>query len=146
GRATGPAPVATSKQSRRPAGNGAFTMTGTAVAPEPVTPSGWDPLAAGPSGWDLPEPPEPPKPAIPMPPQPRAPRHHSKVGGVTFSLAVLTAGAGVLANLEGVDWFTARHIVGLTLAVVGLGLVVGAFVRGGRGLIGLAIPLSIAGM
>ncbi|ONF65795.1 LiaF domain-containing protein, partial [Amycolatopsis keratiniphila] len=43
-------------------------------------------------------------------------------------------------------WFTAQHVIGLTLGVVGIGLVAGSFVRGGRGLIGLAVPLAIVGM
>jgi hypothetical protein len=68
------------------------------------------------------------------------------VGSVTFALAVLTAGGGVLANLNGATWFSAQHVIGLVLGVVGIGLVAGAFARGGRGLIGLAVPLAIAGM
>ena len=59
---------------------------------------------------------------------------------------MVTAGAGVLAALNGATWFDAQHIVGLVLGVVGIGLVAGAFAGGGRGLIGLAIPLAIAGM
>ena len=45
---------------------------------------------------------------------------------MTFALAVLTGGGGVLANLDGNPWFSAQHIVGLVLGVVGIGLVVGA--------------------
>jgi phage shock protein PspC (stress-responsive transcriptional regulator) len=126
-------------------GNGAFTMTDTAEAKSPA--QGWDPLAADPAGWDLPDaPPEPP--AAPSAPAHHAPgrRSRSKVGSATFGLAVLTAGGGVLANLNGATWFSAQHIVGLVLGVVGIGLVTGAFARGGRGLIGLAVPLAIAGM
>ena len=65
---------------------------------------GWDPSAADPAGWDLPE-----RAAVaaaaPARPRrlPAAPqrRRSSKVGSVTFALAVLTAGGGVLANLNG---------------------------------------------
>ncbi|MQA62311.1 MAG: hypothetical protein GEU86_12600 [Actinophytocola sp.] len=53
---------------------------------------------------------------------------------------------GVALNLAGEPWFTPAHIVGLTLAVLGIGMVVGAFAGGGRGLILLAVPLSVAGM
>ncbi|QKV76411.1 PspC domain-containing protein [Amycolatopsis sp. Hca4] len=144
-----PAPVAARTSYPAFTGNGAFTMTDTAEAPSPAR--GWDPLAADPAGWDLPDAPPPPEPQ-PTPP-PRASHHHgvqrgprSKVGSATFALAVVTAGAGVLAGLNGATWFDAQHIVGLVLGVVGIGLVAGAFARGGRGLIGLAIPLAIVGL
>jgi hypothetical protein len=123
-------------------------MTDTAEAPSPAR--GWDPLAADPAGWDLPDAPpvQEPRPTPPPSPSYRAPqrRRRSKVGSATFAIAVVTAGAGVLANLNGVDWFSAQHIIGLILGVVGIGLVGGAFAGGGRGLIGLAVPLAIAGM
>lgn len=143
-----PAPVTARTSYPAYTGNGAFTMTDTAEAPSPAR--GWDPLAADPAGWDLPDAPaaQEPPPTTPPPPPYRAPqrRHRSKVGSATFALAVLTAGAGVLASLDGAGWFSAQHIIGLVLGVVGIGLVTGAFTGGGRGLIGLAIPLSIAGM
>ncbi|WP_410597775.1 PspC domain-containing protein [Amycolatopsis sp. lyj-23] len=142
-----PAPVTARKSSPAFTGNGAFTMTETAEAPSPAR--GWDPLAADPAGWDLPDAPPAPDPR-PTPPRPsfQAPqrRHRSKVGSATFALAVVTAGAGVLAALNGAGWFSAQHVVGLVLGVVGIGLVAGAFAGGGRGLIGLAVPLAIAGM
>ncbi|MEV4057958.1 PspC domain-containing protein [Amycolatopsis sp. NPDC049688] len=149
-----PAPVAARTSYPAFTGNGAFTMTDTAEAPSPAR--GWDPLAADPAGWDLPDAPQPAP-----PPQPshhgtqRGPRpsHHgsqlgprSKVGSATFALAVLTAGGAVLAGLNGATWFDAQHIIGLVLGVVGIGLVAGAFAGGGRGLIGLAVPLAIVGM
>ncbi len=143
-----PAPVAARTSYPAFTGNGAFTMTDTAEAPSPAR--GWDPLAADPAGWDLPDaPPAPePRPTPPPPPSYQAPqrRPRSKVGSATFALAVVTAGAAVLAGLNGATWFDAQHIVGLVLGVVGIGLVAGAFARGGRGLIGLAIPLAIAGL
>jgi hypothetical protein len=121
-------------------------MTDTAEAPSPAR--GWDPLAADPAGWDLPDAPPVQEPRPAPSPSYRAPqrRPRSKVGSATFALAVLTAGAGVLAALDGAGWFTAQHIIGLVLGVVGIGLVTGAFTGGGRGLIGLAVPLAIAGM
>jgi phage shock protein PspC (stress-responsive transcriptional regulator) len=124
----------------------AFSMSGTesAAAAEKAAP-GWDPLGAAPFAWDLPDP-EPAASPTPPPPPPPVPRHRSKVAGVTYSIAVVVAAVGVLLNLSGNDWFSAHHIIGMTLGVLGLGLVAGSFVRGGRGLIGLAIPLAIAGM
>ncbi|HWD06671.1 MAG TPA: PspC domain-containing protein [Amycolatopsis sp.] len=132
-------------------GTGAFTMTDTATTEQTGSAApGFDPLAADPAGWDLPDP------AGPPPEDPyrydhddRAPqpwRRKSKVGGVTFAIAVVVAGIGVILNLNGFDWFSIKHIIGLVLAVLGIGMVAGAFVRGSRGLIGLAIPLAIAGM
>ncbi len=141
-----PAPLATTSYSTAYQGNGAFTMTDTATE-TPAPAQGWDPLAADPAGWDLPDVPEQP-PVPPAPPTPPAyqRRPRSKVGSATFALAVVTAGAGVLGNINGVSWFSPQHIIGMVLGVVGIGLVVGAFARGGRGLIGLAIPLAIAGL
>lgn len=145
-----PARVTPRSQAAAFTGNGAFTMTDTATAEaQSPSPQGWDPLAADPAGWDLPDAPsyqEPPPPTPPKAYQRPEPRRRSKVGSATFGLAVLTAGGGVLANLNGATWFSAQHIIGLVLGVVGIGLVTGAFVRGGRGLIGLAVPLAIVGM
>lgn len=140
-----PAPVAARTSYPAFTGNGAFTMTDTAEAPPPVR--GWDPLAADPAGWDLPDSP-PAQDPWPTPPPSSAPqrRPRSKVGSATFALAVLTAGGAVLAGLNGATWFDAQHIVGLVLGVTGIGLVAGAFAGGGRGLIGLAVPLAIVGM
>ncbi|MEV6913093.1 PspC domain-containing protein [Amycolatopsis sp. NPDC051071] len=127
----------------------AFSMS-TASAPASTAADGsWDPLAADPSAWDLPNaspsgglPPQTPPP--PSPPSSR--RRKSKIGAATFGVALLVAGAGVVLNLDGQGWFSLQHVVGLTLGVVGIGLVAGSFVRGGRGLIGLAVPLAIVGM
>ncbi|MCR6490292.1 PspC domain-containing protein [Amycolatopsis sp. OK19-0408] len=149
GQSNRPAPVTPRSRSGAFTGNGAFTMTDTATAEAKSPERGWDPLAADPAGWDLPDAPAPHEPPPVPPPSPSyrpEPRRRSKVGSATFGLAVLTAGGGVLAALNGATWFDAQHIVGLVLGVVGIGLVAGAFARGGRGLIGLAVPLAIAGM
>ncbi|GAA4540627.1 PspC domain-containing protein [Amycolatopsis samaneae] len=140
-------PFATAGFAETSLGNGAFTMTDTTTAQAPSS-TGFDPLAADPAGWDLPEaapPPEPPRPG--PPPGSPAPRgRRSRIGSAAFGLAVLTGGAGVALSLDGNSWFTLPHIIGMMLAVVGVGLVAGAFRNGGRGLIGLAVPLAIAGM
>ncbi|SDY66513.1 Phage shock protein PspC (stress-responsive transcriptional regulator) [Amycolatopsis xylanica] len=133
-----------------PAGaEASFSMsdTTTAMPTSAAAPASWDPLAAEPKGWDLPE----PRPVVehaPPPVQPpvRQPRPKTKVGLITFGVALLTAGTGVALNMSGESYFSLQHIIGLTLGVVGLGLLIGSFVGGGRGLIGLAIPLSIVGM
>ncbi|HEV2779149.1 MAG TPA: PspC domain-containing protein [Actinophytocola sp.] len=128
-----------------------YAMPAPATATEPVTfaatgvpaaeprPPAWDPLGAAPFAWDLPEP-------SPPAPEPPAPRRRSRVGLFTVGAALVVAGTLALAAPYAGGWLTAPHIVGLTLAVIGLGMVGGSFVRGGRGLIGLAVPLSIVGL
>ncbi|MBB4912086.1 PspC domain-containing protein [Actinophytocola algeriensis] len=105
-----------------------------------TTPPAWDPLGAAPFAWDLPEPaaPEPEEPS-----EPPVKKRRSRVGTMTVGLA-LVAAAGMAFAMGG--WITPQHIVGVVLAILGLGMVAGAFVRGGRGLIALAVPLSVAGL
>ncbi|MFN2495785.1 MAG: PspC domain-containing protein [Pseudonocardiaceae bacterium] len=108
------------------------TVTG-AGSDRPVPPA-WDPLGAAPFAWDLPEPaPVPP----PLPPPARGPR--SKVTPITLGLALLAGG------IASALWpaLAAAHILAIVLAVVGLGLVIGSLVRGGRGLIAIALPLAL---
>jgi hypothetical protein len=109
---------------------------------EPETrtqPPAWDPLGAAPFAWDLPE----PAPATPEP-EPPAPRRRAKVGGITLGAALAVGGALWLAAPYAA-WLSAPHIVGIVLAVIGIGMVGSSLVGGGRGLIGLAVPLALAG-
>lgn len=107
--------------------------------PTPTTPPAWDPLGAAPFAWDLPEP-------SPPTPEPPAPRRRSKAGLFTVGAALITVGGlAVLAPYTG-GWISPPHFIGIVLAVIGLGMVGGSFVRGGRGLIGLAVPLSVIGI
>ncbi|WP_242613502.1 PspC domain-containing protein [Herbihabitans rhizosphaerae] len=111
---------------------------------ERTTPPAWDPLGAAPFAWDLPEPSQPP---VEEPPEPAQQR--SKIGMMTIAALLIVGGGAALMTLVSPGtsgWFTPPHIVGVSLAVIGLGLVGGAFVRGGRGLIGLAVPLSMVGI
>jgi hypothetical protein len=108
-------------------------VTGAAASDRPAPPA-WDPLGAAPFAWDLPEPaPVPP----PLPPPARGPR--SKITPITLGLALLAGG------IASAFWpaLPAAHILALVLAVVGLGLVTGSLVRGGRGLIAIALPLAL---
>lgn len=110
--------------------------------PEPevrTSPPAWDPLGAAPFAWDLPDPNPPQVEQEPEPPQPR----RSRIGLVTVGIALIAA-AGMSMGMGG--WIDPQHIVGVVLAVLGLGMVAGSFVRGGRGLIGLAVPLSVIGI
>lgn len=107
--------------------------TSPAGDPEQQTPPAWDPLGAAPFAWDLPEPAAPPEPATPP--------HGAgaKITPVTLGIALLIGGIA-LAFAPGLS---AAHIAAMLLGVVGLGLVAGAFVQGGRGLIPIAIPLAL---
>ncbi|MGW4770049.1 PspC domain-containing protein [Nocardia sp. NPDC004278] len=102
-----------------------------------VTPPSWDPLGVAPLAWDLPEP--TPTTTVVAPP-PKRPR--SRLTAVVLGLAILAAaGAGALAA-SGADWMTPGRIGAVALAVIGLGLVVGAFLRRGYGLLVLTAPLA----
>jgi phage shock protein PspC (stress-responsive transcriptional regulator) len=122
------------------------TRGGRAVAAAPVappvdepagertTPPAWDPLGAAPFAWDLPE----PGPAAP----PAPPRPRSRVTPVTLAAALLAGGITALVLLLG-PGFDAPVLLGVVLAVLGGGLLVGAFTRGGRGLVPVAL-LAVA--
>ncbi|WP_433727569.1 PspC domain-containing protein [Nocardia sp. CA-129566] len=105
--------------------------------PTAVTPPSWDPLGVAPLAWDLPEP--TPTTTVVAPP-PKRPR--SRLTAVVLGLAILAAaGAGALAA-SGEDWMTPGRIGAVALGVIGLGLVVGAFLRRGYGLLVLTAPLA----
>ncbi|WP_063039023.1 PspC domain-containing protein [Nocardia pseudovaccinii] len=109
----------------------------TATPPTALTPPSWDPLGVAPLAWDLPEP--TPTRTIVAPP-PKRPR--SRLTPVVLGLAILAAaGAGALAA-SGVEWMTPGRIGAVALAVIGLGLVIGAFLRRGFGLLVLTAPLA----
>ncbi|MGM1061004.1 PspC domain-containing protein [Saccharothrix sp. Mg75] len=108
---------------------------------ERVTPPAWDPLGAAPFAWDLPEPAGLPEPVVARPV-----RRRSRVGVATFGVAMLVlAGSVVAAGYSA--WFTAPHVIGLLVAVMGLGLVAGALRGGGggKGLLWFIVPLSFVG-
>lgn len=121
------------------------TSTDTAFAgatPQDVpgrqTPPAWDPLGVAPFAWDLPE----PSPAT-APPAPAPKRRRSAVTPVTLALALMVAGVGAIVAMT-TGAIGPMEVAAATLAVVGTGLLVGSFVRGGRGLIAVAIPLAVA--
>jgi phage shock protein PspC (stress-responsive transcriptional regulator) len=101
------------------------------------TPPSWDPLGVAPLAWDLPEP-TPTRTIV----QPAPKCSPSRLTPMVIGLAILAAaGAGALAA-SGVDWMTPGRIAAVALAVIGLGLVIGAFLRRGYGLLVLAAPLA----
>ncbi|MGY0503386.1 PspC domain-containing protein [Nocardia sp. FBN12] len=113
------------------------------AAPEPPrinaqVPNGWDPLAVAPLAWEFPE--AAPRYAPVAPPAPKRPR--SRLTPVTIGLAILAAALAGAAAASGVEWMTPARIAAFALAVIGLGLVAGAFLRRGYGLLVLAAPLA----
>ncbi|NNH71973.1 PspC domain-containing protein [Nocardia uniformis] len=115
-----------------------------AYGPAPVspdfgpTPPGWDPLGVAPLAWDLPEPST--SQAVAVQPAPKGPR--SRLTPMVIGLAILAAAAAGAAAASGVDWMTPGRIGAAALAVVGLGLIVGAFLRRGYGLMVFLAPLA----
>ncbi len=123
--------------------HGPVTASPAAPPPPVDTPSGATgstaPTAFAPYGpfTSAPPPPAPPPPA----PRPRPPR--SRLGGLTFSVALILVGLVGLADLAGVS-IPAATYVAVALLVVGLGMVLGAWYGRGRRLIALGIVLTIA--
>ncbi|MHA6617498.1 PspC domain-containing protein [Pseudonocardia sp. DLS-67] len=101
----------------------------------PVAPPAWDPLGAAPFAWDLPEPSPPPA----EPPPRRLP-----VTPVTLGAALIAGSAtAVIMMLGGMLTLANLGVLcGVVLAVLGAGLIVGAFLRTGRGLIPFALLIS----
>ncbi|TSE02072.1 PspC domain-containing protein [Skermania sp. ID1734] len=130
--ATGPIGYSTPTQSVRE------DTTVTDSQPEPFgpspTPPDWDPLGAAPFAWDLPE----PGPAAP-PPAPRRPK--SRLTTVVIGLAIIAAAATAAVGAMGAGWVTAPRVGAAALAVIGFGLIAGAFARRGHGLLVLVWPL-----
>lgn len=99
------------------------------------------PVATGPvtPPWTAQTQPVPPPPPVAPPPKER-----SALGMLTFSATLVVAGLMLGWNVVGGRDFTAVAILASSLAVVGIGLVVGAFVGRAYGVIWLGILLSIA--
>lgn len=105
--------------------------------PATGTPPQWDPLGAAPFAWDLPE----PRHTAEVEPEPE-PKRKTRVTGVTLALAFIVGSVtGILAGL--VPWFTAPHVLGMVVAVLAIGTLVGAFRGGGRLLVVLGFPVAI---
>ncbi|WP_306743572.1 PspC domain-containing protein [Saccharothrix yanglingensis] len=110
---------------------------------ERVTPPAWDPLGAAPFAWDLPEPAGVPEPVVA---RSRPVRRRSRAGVATFGVAMLVLAGSVIAA-DHWAWFTVPHVIGLLVAVMGLGMVVGALRGGGaKGLLWFVVPLSLVGV
>ncbi len=104
--------------------------TGTTESGREDPPS-WDPLGTAPFAWDLPEPEDPPP-----EPAPSRPRRRS-VTLVTLAIMLLALGFGTAFGLP------PAITTAVGLGVLGLGMLAGAFLHGGRGLIVPAVPMAV---
>ncbi|MGE3662533.1 MAG: PspC domain-containing protein [Pseudonocardia sp.] len=95
-------------------------------------PPAWDPLGVAPTLWDLPEP--PPAPAPPAPRKPRVTAYTLAaalvVGGLTGAILLITGGGPAI-------------LLGALLTVLAGGLLIGAFLHAGRGLIPFAVITAL---
>ena len=131
-----PSPTPPGAWAAQPTGDAPTPTQPTAVLP--VAPSTYGAYGAyGPPPAPSYEPPLPPPPPLP-------PRERSMLGLITLSLAVLVG--GVLLALDLTEAYDVSAVVMLAapLAVLGLGLAVGAWVGRARWLVFLAIPLALA--
>lgn len=112
-------------------------MSDIPIGDAPRTPPAWDPLGMAPFAWDLPEPSQQ---TVPAPV--RAERRRSLLTAVVIGVALLAAAALTAVAATSGGWFTPARIAAVALAVVGAGLVAGAFLRTGYGLLVAAAPLA----
>ena len=87
--------------------------------------------------------PPPVYPPTAYPPAPRPPRARSYLGALTLSIAVVWFGAAWALNATDATSMSAVTIFGVTLAILGAGILVGAWVGRARWLVLLALPLSL---
>ncbi len=93
-----------------------------------------------------PQQPAPPYPPVAPPayaPQPRVPRARSYLGAITLSLAIIWFGAAWALNATDATSLSAVTIFGVTLGILGAGILIGAWVGRARWLVLLALPLSL---
>jgi hypothetical protein len=104
---------------------------------EPVArPPSWDPLGVAPFAWDLPEP------TTPAQPPDATQASRSRLTPVVLGLAVLAAAGAGAGAAAGVTWLTPARIAAIALAVIGIGILHGAFRRRGLGLLVAAVPVA----
>ncbi|MFH5230129.1 PspC domain-containing protein [Antrihabitans spumae] len=119
----------------RPESRSATDADQTNVIPIPGMPPSWDPLGVAPFAWDLPEPTS----ASPVAVQ--VERRRSRLTSLVLGLAILAAAGAGAAAVADTEWLTPGRISAIALAVVGVGLVIGAFLRRGYGLLVITGPL-----
>jgi len=103
--------------------------------PELRTPPAWDPLGVAPFAWDLPDPTSTHEPA---PTENKRSRLTTTMLGLAVIAAAVTAAIGAAGDLA---WVTPARVGAVALAVIGLGLLIGAFLHRGYGLLVVTGPL-----
>ncbi|TJZ81630.1 PspC domain-containing protein [Rhodococcus oryzae] len=115
-------------------GAAASTDTGAVTTDVPQPPA-WDPLGVAPFAWDLPEPTPPAPPVLPKPPK-------SRLTTTVLGLAIIAAAATwAVSSATNAEWLTPARIGAVALAVIGIGMLIGAFLRRGYGLLVVTGPL-----
>ncbi|SEK85934.1 PspC domain-containing protein [Rhodococcus maanshanensis] len=136
--AASPAPAPSDTATTTGPGTGAATATGTAtggVTSDVPQPPAWDPLGVAPFAWDLPEPTPPAPPTLPKPPK-------SRLTTTVLGLAIIAAAATwAVSSATGSEWLSPARIGAVALAVIGVGMLIGAFLRRGYGLLVVTGPL-----
>lgn len=103
---------------------------------KPPIPPSWDPLGVAPFAWDLPEP------SAARTPELIEKKKHSRWTSSFIGLALLAAAlTGAIAASSESMWLTPARIAAVALAVVATGLILGAFLRKGYGLLVVTGPL-----
>ena len=91
----------------------------------------------------------PPAPPVGRPPRrKRPPREPSYLGRLTLAAVLITIGVMVAFDVSGITHPTTRHYFAAPVLVIGIGLLVGAFIGRSRGLIVLGVllvPVALAG-
>ncbi|MCW3470337.1 PspC domain-containing protein [Rhodococcus pyridinivorans] len=106
-----------------------------ALSPHRSAPPAWDPLGVAPFAWDLPEPTPTHQPAV-------VTNRRSRLTTTVLGLAVIAAAVtGALGAAADLAWVTPARVGAAALAVVGLGLLIGAFLHRGHGLLVVTGPL-----
>ena len=83
----------------------------------------------------------PPPPTYP--PAPKAPRARSYLGAVTLCVALIWFGTAWALNAADATSMSAVTIFGVSLAILGAGILIGAWIGRARWLVLLALPLSL---
>lgn len=103
--------------------------------PGRTAPPSWDPLGVAPFAWDLPEP-TPTRDLVPLK------KTRSRLTTTVLGLAVLAAAAaGATGAAADIAWMTPARVGAIALAVIGAGLLIGAFLHRGHGLLVVTGPL-----
>ncbi|MDJ0400858.1 PspC domain-containing protein [Rhodococcus rhodochrous] len=105
------------------------------LTPHRSAPPAWDPLGVAPFAWDLPEPAPKHEPAV-------VTNRRSRLTTTVLGLAVIAAAVtGALGAAADLAWVTPARVGAVALAVIGLGLLIGAFLHRGHGLLVVTGPL-----